>query len=117
MIIGAVTTERVPVIEVELAGRNWKAVIDTGFNGDLELPTELRKHLPCHFLGRGESFLAGGQIIEEDQFEVEFAFDGEQLTAVATFAPGNEILLGTRLLEYHRLEIDFPARSVQLTRK
>lgn len=117
MIIGTVTAERVPVIEVDLAGRRWNAVIDTGFNGDLELPAELRKLLLCHFLGRGESYLAGGQIIQEDQFEVEFPFDGEHVAAVATFAPGNEILMGTRLLENYRLEVDFPARTVLLYRK
>jgi clan AA aspartic protease len=111
-----VTSERVPVIEIELAGRKWKAVIDTGFNGYLELPQELKTLLHCEFVGRGESFLAGGHVIVEDVFEVEIPFDGERVLATATFAPGNEILLGTRLLESYRLEIDFPARSVLLSR-
>ena len=42
-----------------------KATIDTGFNGDLELPESLRKSLNAHYVGQATSALAGGQTIEE----------------------------------------------------
>lgn len=116
MIIGTVTDERVPVIELEVAGEKWKTIVDTGFNGDLELPSRLRKMLRCTFAGRIKSNLAGGLVIKEDMFDVVFPFDGEQVLATATFSPGDEILIGTRLLKNHRLEIDFSARRVVIRR-
>jgi clan AA aspartic protease len=116
LIIGTVTDERVPMIELELAGNKWNAVIDTGFNGDLELPLELLGQLHCTFAGRIKSYLAGGLVIKEDVYDVEFPFDGERVLATATFSPGNEILIGTRLLKSYRLEIDFPARTLLLAR-
>jgi hypothetical protein len=47
---------------------------------------------------------------------VDFPFDGGTLRVNATFAQVSEILIGTRLLRDYRLEIDFPARTVQLER-
>lgn len=41
MITGRVSNEGVPIIQLAVAGKTWSAVIDTGFNGDLELP------VPC----------------------------------------------------------------------
>jgi predicted aspartyl protease len=116
LITGAVTDERVPVIELELAGGKWRAVIDTGFNGDVELPVQFKKRLKCRYLGRFKSFLAAGKVVREEVFQVEFPFDGDQVSAMATFSPGTEILLGTRLLRNHRLEFDFLAQTVELRR-
>jgi clan AA aspartic protease len=116
LITGIVTNERVPVIELELAGSKWNVVVDTGFNGDLELPSELRKKLRCAFAGHIKSNLAGGIVIKEDMYEVDFPFDGVDVTATATFSPGKETLIGTRLLEDYRLEIDFRTRIVVLMR-
>jgi predicted aspartyl protease len=42
------------------------AIIDTGFNGDLELPESLRISLKVRFVSRVTSLLAAGQSIEED---------------------------------------------------
>ncbi|MBI3909585.1 MAG: hypothetical protein HY320_01465, partial [Armatimonadetes bacterium] len=60
--------------------------------------------------------LAGGQSVEEDHYLVEFPFDGRIVKVVATFTPGDEILIGTRLLRHYRLEIDCVARTVALAR-
>jgi len=109
---GAVTRDRVPVVELFLDGREWRAVIDTGFNGYLELPESLRGAVKARFLGYPESALAAGQTILEENYVVEFPFDGETLQIEATFAPGPDILLGTCLLRNHRLEIDFRNRFV-----
>lgn len=38
------------------------------------------------------------------------------MKVLATFAPGREILVGTRLLRDYRLEIDFVARTLLLER-
>ena len=117
MIFGTVTEDGVPMVQLTVAGEEWPAIIDTGFNGDLELPDALEGLLNARFRTRLRSLLAGGQTIEEDLFLVDFPFDGETVAAEATFAPGQEILIGTRLLEQYRLEIDFPARKIVLERQ
>ncbi len=116
MIRGTVTDERVPVVELLVNGREWRAVIDTGFNGYLELPESLRAAVKANFIGHLESALAAGQTIVEENYIVEFPFDGETLEVEATFALGNDILIGTSLLRNHRLEIDFRGRFVVIDR-
>ena len=117
MITGTVSLARVPVVTVEVSGRYWEAVIDTGFNGDLELPIELKSLLPCRYVGQVTSLLAGGQRIDEDAYQIDFPFDGQIVRAEATFVSSPQILIGTRLLQLHRLEIDFPDGTVSLQRR
>ncbi len=112
MIEGIVTEDGVPAIELQVAGQRWQAIIDTGFNGGLELPERLRPHVDARLVARATSLLAANQRIEEDVFLVDFPFDGRTVRVQATFADGEEILIGTRLLRDYRLRIDFPARTV-----
>lgn len=114
MIEGWVTPEGIPQIELTVAGQKWVAVIDTGFNGDLELPENLKGRLRSRFAGKVTSELAGGYQVEEDAYLVPFHFDGIDLLVEAVFGPVDEILIGTRLLDRHRLEISFPDRTLVL---
>ena len=116
MIVGTVSSDGVPTIGVSIAGRDWPAIIDTGFNGDLELPDDLRAVLNARYVGRVTSALAGGQTIEEDVYLVEFPFDGQTIQAEATFVAGFHLLVGTRLLRGYRLQINFARKTVQLKR-
>lgn len=116
MIEGVVTDFGVPAIDVEIGGRRWRAIIDTGFNGELELPEQLRQYVRAQLVGRVTSLLAANQRIEEDVFLVDFPFDGGLVRAEATFADGEAILIGTRLLRHSRLEVDFPARQVTIAK-
>ena len=116
MISGTVTHDGVPVIMIELTGRTWSAIIDTGFNGDLQLPVSLRDPLGARFVGRLRSLLASGLSVEEDVYLVPFPFDEVTVQAEATFVSESEILIGTKLLSKHRLEIDFRAQTVLLER-
>ena len=116
MIEGTVTDDGIPVIMLEIAGQQLTAVIDTGFNGDLELPQSIMTNLELTSLGPDQSVLAAGQEVIETLYAIRFTFDGEDLRAEATFAPVSEALLGTRLLRRHRLEVDFPESKVLLTR-
>lgn len=116
MIVGVVDTDGTPVIEVPVAGQVRTAIVDTGFNGDLELPSTVQSLVNVRWTGTVRSRLAGGMTIEEDRYIVDFGFDGQVYRAVATFAPGEEVLIGTHLLRHHRVEIDFLARTVQLER-
>ena len=116
MIQGSVSSGGVPAITLSLGGRAWIAVIDTGFNGDLELPEDLRESLNGRYVGRVTSALAGGQAIEEDVYRVSFPFDGQIVRAEATFVLGMHILIGTHLLRDYRLTVDFVRETVELER-
>jgi predicted aspartyl protease len=117
VIEGIVDEKGLPIITLSIAGQEWKATIDTGFNGDLELPYAVGPHVNPKFFGRGMSLLAGGQSLEEEHYLVDFPFDGEVVRALATFVSGDEILIGTHLLIDYRLLIDFPAAEVKLERE
>lgn len=114
MIRGYVTDHGVPQITIRLAGQLWVAVIDTGFNGDVELPQALQPSLDAEYIGVQKVNLAAGRTVVEDLYEVRLEFDGVRIWAEATFVPNAEVLIGTRLLRRHRLEIDFPAQTLQL---
>ena len=116
MILGVVSVQGLPTIILPIVGQDWPATIDTGFNGDLELPDALRDTLNAHFVGRATVALAGGQSVEEDVYLVDFPFDGQVVQAEATFVSGSRILLGTRLLREYSLQINFVSRTVQLQR-
>jgi hypothetical protein len=98
MIVGTVTHEDVPIIELTIAGQTWPAVINNGFNGDLELPDSLGPLLNARYLYRTRSLLGAALIIDEDTYGVDFPFDGQTHIAEATFVSGREILIGTHLL-------------------
>jgi predicted aspartyl protease len=105
------------MVALKIAGRNWCAIIDTGFNGDVELPQELRGKLNDLAAGRLRSSLAGGQTIEEDAYLVDFPFDGKVFHAVATYVPSRQILIGTNLLRGYSLLVKFASGLVQLERE
>jgi hypothetical protein len=72
--------------------------------------------LPVQPAGEVTSMLAGGTSITQEIFQFEFLFDGKVHKVYATFSNVDEALLGTRLLREHRLEINFPARTLWLER-
>jgi predicted aspartyl protease len=114
MIQGTVSTDGVPTVSLTVAGRIWPATVDTGFNGDLEMPDELRSFVNARFIAPTEWVLASGQRSVEDTYEVEFPFDGSLLAAEATFVAGESILIGTGMMAQYRLTIDFVQSTVLL---
>ena len=114
MIHGTVSAAGIPTIILSIAGQEWTAIIDTGFNGDLELPEVLRNFLNPQYVGKVTSALAGGQTIQEDVYLVDFPFDGEVTQVRTTFVVDSDILIGTHLLREYRLQIDFVRRTVVL---
>lgn len=116
MLRGVVSALGVPTVTLTIGGKDWPATIDTGFNGDLELPEGLRDSLNGRYIGRSTAALAGGQRVEEDVFIVDFPFDGQTVQAEATFVVGSEILIGTHLLREYSLRIDFVSKTVLLER-
>ena len=117
MIQGFVSPQGVPTILLPIANQEWPAIIDTGFNGDVELPEALRASVNIvGHVGPTRVALAGGQAIEEYVYLIDFPFDGEVIEARATFVAANQILLGTHLLRDYRLEVNFVTRVVALER-
>ncbi len=116
MIAGFVDNVGVPIIPIRIAETDLMGIVDSGFNEDLELPERLYEETPCRFQGTFESQLAGGQVITEDWYLFDLEFDGEWIEAMTTFAQSETALIGTRLMQEHRLLIDFVGRSVLLTR-
>jgi len=116
VIVGAVNDDDEPILQLSIAGQTWPAIVDTGFNGDLELPERLRPSVSPRYLCRTLSLLAAGQTIVEDTYLVDFPFDGQIVTVEATFVQDDRILLGTHFLRGYRLEINFVARTVLLER-
>ena len=114
MIQGTVSDIGVLLVTLSIAGQEWAAIIDTGFNGYLELPETLRSVLTPQYIGQVTSVLAGGQTIEEELYQVNFPFDGKTIPAEATFVGNNDILIGTQLLREYHLQIDFVKRTVVL---
>src|SRR5438270_11542145 len=104
MIAGTVNADGIPLLKLAVAGSSWPAIVDTGFNGDLELPQSLRSSVNARFKGRYRSLLASGQTVVEDTYRVSFPFDGQAVIAEATFVAGGEILIGTQLMRKYRLE-------------
>ena len=117
MIRGRVGPDGMPRVTLHVGGRDWPALIDTGFNGDLELPYELGPVVQAQYEGSVYSVVADGRRIFEDSYRVQFPFDGEIVPAEATFARVDEILVGTRLLRHHRLEVRFVGRTVVVERE
>jgi predicted aspartyl protease len=117
VIQGLVTVDGVPTVSMPVAGTVWTAIVDTGFNGDLELPEALRPHVNARYLTSAEWLLAGGHRTVEDLYEVDFPFEGAVVSAEATFVADDSILIGTGLMAQYRLTIDFVAGSVLLERR
>ena len=117
MIRGNVSEDGIPSIAITIDGDQRTAIIDTGFNGDLELPEALRTKVNARYAGQITSALAGGQMIEERAYVVDFPFDGELRPATATFVAGSGILIGTNLLRKHQLRIGFLSKVVELERE
>lgn len=116
MILGTVSIDGVPTITLSIAGQEWLAIIDTGFNGALELPEDLRNSLNARYVGRVISALAGGQTIEEDVYLIDFPFDNQMFQVEATFVSGLQILIGTHLLQEYILKVNFVRKTVKLER-
>ena len=65
MITGKITANREAIIELEVVGSNQRkekveAVIDTGFNGYLTLPSDLINRLEFHLAGNRRVTLGDG---------------------------------------------------------
>ena len=110
MIEGEVNAAFEAVISLSLRGpsgqaREIDAVIDTGFNGFLTLPSPLVAELGLPFLSHGGATLADDNNIAFDVWEVTVLWDGAALSVEADEADTTP-LVGMLLLDSHSLYVE-----------
>ena len=113
MIEGYVNVNHEAVVPIPLLGpagqtREVIAVVDTGFNGFLTLPTTLVADLGLSVVGDGEAVLADGSEAAFDVYSVTVVWDGQQRYVEAA-AVGIDALIGMMLLDRHNLFVEVAA--------
>ena len=106
---------RVPVSSAT-DGKRIKIVvwIDTAFNGGLVIPKRQIEELGLIQESAAEAILADGQSVELEMFQCFVDWFG---TTYETQVAANESefpLLGTQLLDGHKLEIDYQTKTIEL---
>jgi clan AA aspartic protease len=109
MITGLVNAYREPIIRLTVRGSSGQeleleAVIDTGFNGSLSLPTALIATLGLAWRRRGRALLADGSESIFDIYEATVVWDG-QPRRIAVDAADTDPLVGMSLLYGYELVI------------
>lgn len=110
MISGWVNAYREAVLHLavrNLDGREQEiaAVIDTGFNGHLTLPSHLISELDLPFRRNGRAVLGDGSTVTFDVHEAIILWNGRQ-RRIPVDSADSEPLLGMGLLEGHELNIE-----------
>jgi len=91
------------------------AWVDTAFNGGLTIPRAQVAALGLIQESSAEGVLADGSIVELETFACFFDWFVNSFQTQVAAGNGEYPLLGTMLLEGHRLTIDYPAKTVELT--
>ena len=114
MILGKVNPQEEPEIPVTLIfngkRRREKAILDTGFNGYLSIPSSLVKG--WYFFGYEKYEIATGDIVEEKVYLGKIFWNNKEQDVYAVTSHSQDILIGTKLLRRNRLTIDFPKKKV-----
>ena len=110
MIEGVVNDAHEAVVSLSLQDsqgqtRRVEAVIDTGYNRSLTLPTSLVMELGSPFVSTGRAFLENDNAVDFDVHDVTILWDGEE-RQVEVDAVGSTPLVGMLLLDGHRLNIE-----------
>ena len=119
MIEGKINDRYEAVITITVTGpagasAEVPAVIDTGFNGFLCLPEKMMEELGMPFLHSRRVRLADDREAVVRVHQAELDWDGVRRTVRAT-ASGTTALVGMRLMNRHRLEMDIrPDGAVQI---
>ncbi len=112
---GFVHAGRSPRVFVEIFGHSIDAIVDTGFEGGLQLPDPLIQLLPVGTLPirRNKFGFSFGRTSWLDVDPMTIQIDGIDVEVI--FSPVREALIGVDILKDYSLTIDFPAGTVQLT--
>ena len=106
---------RIPVSASRDAKRTeMVAWIDTAFNGGLVIPRKQIDALRLVIESSAEAILADGHSVELETFACFFDWFGHSYETKIIANDGVYPLLGTMLLEGHRLSIDYESKTVEL---
>ena len=106
---------RVPVSASRNGNRtDIVAWIDTAFNGGLVIPRKQITDLGLMQDSSAEAILANGHSIELETFACFVDWFGNSYETQIIANNGEFPLLGTMLLDGHRLDIDYKAKTVEL---
>ena len=107
---------RVPVSASREGGRTDLVVwIDTAFNGGLAIPRKQVAELGLVKESSAEAILADGRWVELETFACFFDWFGNSYETQIAASDGEYSLLGTMLLDGHRLEVNYGTKTVELT--
>jgi clan AA aspartic protease len=110
-----------PTFDLEVIGSRTRvsitAIIDTGFDGSICLPTVLAVRLGLELTGQTEVELADGTVTRQLVFAGSAHLLGKTREVAIYLTDSDDALLGTALLADCRLTIDFPTDKVKLVRK
>ncbi len=92
-----------------------EAWIDTAFNGGLAMPRKRIAELGLVKESSAEAILADGRSVELETFACFVDWFGDCYETQIPASDGEYPLLGTMLLDGHHLDIDYGAKTVELT--
>ena len=105
----------VPVSSSRNGQRSEIAVwVDTAFNGGLVIPKRIISKLGLAKESSAEALLADGNLVELEAFACFLDWFGDSYETQIVANEGINPLLGTMLLDGHRLIVDYEARTVEL---
>ena len=110
MIEGAVNAALEAVVSLTVQGpsgqrREVEAVVDTGFNDFLTVPSALAAELGLVYRNRGQMILADGSEVTFDIYRSALLWDGEP-RFIYVYAADATPLVGMRLLRSHSLYVE-----------
>ena len=104
-------------LTIELGNIPLDFQVDTGFNGTLVVGEELFDPSCGIPTGTMKAELADEHVTTYDTYEVVLKWYGEEVQVQILIGPGKLCLLGTDMLNPHRLQIDYGDRTVELVKK
>lgn len=121
MMSGYVNTNREAILQIAIVGENKKlksikAVIDTGFTGDLTLPKTAIDDLGFVLRGFQKVTLGDGSVQYFDMYVGAVIWDG-QMRQVEIHVAETDSLIGMGLLEEYKLEMNVRPGSECKARK
>ncbi len=109
MILGRITENQEAIIELEVVSLNWRetidAVIDTGYDGYLTLPTNLVNRLKLQRAGYRRAILGDGNMVVFELYRVKVLWHGKEREVPVLRTDGGP-LVGMALLNGNRLVLD-----------
>lgn len=109
-----------PKIELLVKGKKQsgklEAILDTGFDGFLNLPITTAVALGLELTGLVPVEYADGRTSRELVFAVEIDLDGTFKTVPTTITAGSEALAGTSLFADYELQFNFSNKKITLAK-